>query len=146
MSFARSDDTGIKTMFTYKLQLGGTFNSIITIANANAPGTYQLGPSSVFTWGGKDQTYYYCACTMRYVRFYVNYAPDTQAQMVNLALMNPKSNFNFECVSLTFCVDLSFRYSLSLLSRLRSDDKQQSNILCLSKYQHHTITHSWCQR
>ena len=96
MSFARNDDSGIKTIFTYKLQSGGTYDSIITIVNANAPGTFQLQPSSVLTWGGMDQTYVYCDCTMRYVRFYVNYAPDTQDQMVNLALMNPKSNFNFE--------------------------------------------------
>ena len=102
MSFARRDDSGIKTMFTYKLQLGGTFDSIITIVNANAPGTYQLGPSSVFTWGGKDQTHLYCACTMQYVRFYVNYAPETQDQMVNLALMNPQSNFNYEMNFINF--------------------------------------------
>ena len=108
MSFARNDDSGIKTIFTYKLQSGGTYDSIITIVNANAPGTFQLQPSSVLTWGGMDQTYVYCDCTMRYVRFYVNYAPDTQDQMVNLALMNPKSNFNFEWASLTFQFALSF--------------------------------------
>ena len=93
MSFARNDDSGIKTMFTYKLQLG-VYDSIITILNVNAPGTYRLEPSSVLTWGGRDQAYIYCACTMQYVRFYVNYAPETQDQMVNLALMNPQSNFN----------------------------------------------------
>mgnify|MGYP000844790770 FL=1 len=101
MSISRNDDSGIKTIFTYNLQLGA-YDSIISILNWNKPGAYLLEPNSLFTWGGKDQTGGYCACTMQYLRFFVNYAPETQDQMVNLALMNPQSNFNYEISFINF--------------------------------------------
>ena len=82
---------GVQTYFTYTLQQG-SYGSQPVIANASALGAYQLLPSSNITWGGADQAYPYCNCKMQYVRFYVNYAPNTQDQMINLAVMDPTSN------------------------------------------------------
>ena len=79
------------TYFTYNLNSGAIPSAAPVIANRSAMGAYSLHPSTVVQWGGADRAYSYCDCTMQYVRFYVNYAPNTEDQMINLALMNPQS-------------------------------------------------------
>ena len=79
------------TCFVYNLIFGSKPSATPAIANQSAKGVYNLLPSTVVQWGGKDRKYNSCSCTMQYVRFYVNYAPNTEDQMINLALMNPQS-------------------------------------------------------
>ena len=106
LSFTRDEINGVMTYFTYNLNSGSPLSTTPAIANQSAIGAYSLLPSTVVQWGGADRTYSYCDCTMQYVRFYVNYAPNTQDQMINLALMNPqsKSLFLFPFVLTSFYI------------------------------------------
>ena len=89
-SLSKDQKNGIITHFYYNLNAGSNTATIV-IANISATGAYNFLPSTNFTWGGVDQTYKYCDCTMQYLRFYLNLALYTSDQMINLALMNPQS-------------------------------------------------------
>lgn len=52
---------------------------------------YALSASTQIYWGGSTNGDT-CNCIMQYVRFYSDYVANSRDQMINLALMNPKSN------------------------------------------------------
>ena len=55
---------------------------------------YSLSPTTKIYWGG-DINNKKCNCVTQYVRFYIDYAASSQAEMLNLALMNPQSKLLF---------------------------------------------------
>ena len=67
-------------------------NNVIFQSRNNGP-CYQLGPSTVVTWGGKDPHGYQSACYLQYLRIYWDYVADSEDKMRNLALMEPGGMF-----------------------------------------------------
>src|SRR5690349_15176428 len=91
MALTRDNLNGVATYFAYNIKQT-TYEAVIEIGNhTNAMGANDLLSTTTIAWAGKDTSYAYCGCTMQYVRLYVNYAPNSQDQMLSLALMNPSS-------------------------------------------------------
>ena len=61
---------------------------------------YQLSPSALVTWGGKDPFYSSCSCYLQYVRMYLDWVADSQDKMIDIALMNPNSKENIKSDSI----------------------------------------------
>ena len=72
----------------YYLDLPNKPNNVIFRSRNNGP-CYQLGPSTVITWGGKDTQYYQSVCYLQYLRIYWDWLADSEEKMRNLALMEP---------------------------------------------------------
>lgn len=57
---------------------------------------YSISPTTKIYWGG-DTSNKFCLCDTQYVRFYIDYAASSQAEMLNLVLMNPQSKLLLFC-------------------------------------------------
>lgn len=55
---------------------------------------YQIGQSTLVTWGGKDSIYNSCHYEMQYLRIYLDWTVDSKEKMINLALMDTKGKLN----------------------------------------------------
>lgn len=90
--------TNMQYGFRYHLKNDQT--STIFFKQQNPSGTlYTIDPSSEISLGG-DLYAGLCYCTLQYVRFYIDYVPDSQDQMINLALNSEDSKIMFKFDSL----------------------------------------------
>ena len=60
------------------------------LAKTNSGDIYSISPSTTIYWGATTR-HGVCYCRAQYARFYIDYVPTSQDQMINLALMNPES-------------------------------------------------------
>lgn len=70
--------------FRYHLNADKTSN-IVFKEKVRQTALHTISPSSTIYWGG-DPFHEVCYCTLQYVRFYIDYVPDSQDEMINLAI------------------------------------------------------------
>lgn len=78
------------THSTYSLTMSPKTADIV-IANKTGTGAHNILLSTTIYWAGIDPFYPNCKCTMQYVRFYLNYAPNKQGQLISMAVMDSTS-------------------------------------------------------
>ena len=88
-------DNSVNTLYGYRrrIVLGSEYGKY----DSRVPGSgnlFTISPSTKIYWGG-DTLGRDCNCEIQYVRFYIDYAANSEAQMLNLALMNPQSTFSY---------------------------------------------------
>ena len=76
--------------YRYNTNTGGSIEGQFASQIPSSGTVYTITPSTVVFWGG-DSSGAYCNCVIQYVRVYIDYAANTQDQMLNLAIMNPLS-------------------------------------------------------
>ena len=88
-------DQTIDSQYAMKYYLDQSSHSNIVIFRSrnNSGSCYELSPSTVVTWGGKDLHNYQSACYLQYLRIYWDWVADSEDKMRNLALMEPDGMF-----------------------------------------------------
>ena len=91
-----SVDVSANTQYGYRYypSSGGTIAGLFNSLSPTTGSLYTITPSTTIFWGG-DGSGADCNCLTQYVRVYIDYAPNAQDQMLNLALMYPLSKINY---------------------------------------------------